>query len=170
MPAVEGNKYAIGNSGKHKAFETVEEMETAIQAYFTQCDDNMAEVYDKTTGTVRTVKKPIPYTVEGLCLALGCLERQTLLNYQKEKGYEEYFDTIKNAKMKIQHNKLIGGLNGTYNCAVAIFDMKNNCGYKDKQEVEQRTVQVDIDAKDLEGKSSAEVNRTYQDLLGNTGE
>ena len=64
-------------------------------------------------------------------------DRDTLLNYEKKTGYEEYFGTIKKAKLKIQKNKVERGLDGDSNPAVSIFDLKNNHGYKDKTEVEQ---------------------------------
>ena len=56
----------------------------------------------------------------------------TLLNYEKQKGYEDYFYTIKKAKRKIARNKTERGLTGESNPAVTIFDLKNNHGYKTK--------------------------------------
>lgn len=136
MAAPKGNQYAIGNSGKPKKYESVEEMEEVIQKYFDGCDSHTKEVYDKKNQEVKTIKDPIPYTIEGLALALDFDDRSSLLDYQKEKGYEEYFHTIKNAKLKVQQNKIVNGLNGNYNCAVAIFDLKNNHGYRDKNETD----------------------------------
>ena len=135
MPAPKGNKFAIGNPGNTKNFETPEELEEKIQEYFDVCDSNTTEVYVKSKAEIQTIANPIPYTIEGLCEVLGCT-RQTLLNYENREGYEEYFDTIKKAKMKIQRNKLERGLMGTSNPAVTIFDLKNNHGYKDQVEID----------------------------------
>lgn len=120
MPAPRGNKFAIGNSGKPKYWDSSDELQDAINEYFNDCDKG---------------KEPIPYTIEGLCEVLEC-DRVTLLNYEKKPGYEEFFSTIKKAKLKIQRNKLERGLMGKSNPALTIFDLKNNHGYKDKTEQE----------------------------------
>ena len=133
MAAPKGNKFAVGNPGTRKTFETVEELQAAIDVYFEECDSRYIEVYDKQSKTVKEISKPIPYTIEGLCLVLG-VGRETLLNYEKQPGYEDYFDTIKEAKLKIQKNKVERGLDGESSAPVTIFDLKNNHGYKDKSE------------------------------------
>jgi hypothetical protein len=133
MPAPKGNKFAIGSSGREKMFKTVGDLQDAIDCYFKECDDRNIQVYDKASQTVKIINKPIPYTIEGLCEVLDC-SRETLLNYESQKGYEVYFDTIKKAKLKIQRNKLERGLTGESNPAVTIFDLKNNHLYKDKTE------------------------------------
>lgn len=133
MAAPEGNKFAIGNSGREKIFSSVGELQSAIDKYFNECDNKTRKVYVKSMQEIQEVPYPTPYTIEGLCEVLDC-ERQTLLNYQKKEGYEVYFDTIKKAKLKIQRNKLERGLSGESNPAVTIFDIKNNHDYQDKTE------------------------------------
>lgn len=135
MAAPKGNKFGIGNSGKHKLWESPSDLQSDIDSYFSLCDEREVEVYSKSAQDVIKIKKPIPYTIEGLCDTLEC-ERETLLNYEKKEGYEEFFSTIKKAKLKIQRNKLERGLCGESNPAVTIFDLKNNHGYKDKTETE----------------------------------
>jgi hypothetical protein len=135
MPAPKGNKFAIGNSGKPKYWKTPEELQSAIDEYFIWCDMQKRQVYDKQKQKVVDLVYQVPYTIEGLCEILEC-DRHTLLNYEKTKGYEEYFTIIKKAKIKIQRNKLERGLTGESNPAVTIFDLKNNHKYKDKQEFE----------------------------------
>ena len=137
MAAPKGNKFAIGNSGKPKTWATPEKLQQDIEKYFEECDSRIIEVYDKKEQKVIPIKKPTPYTVEGLCEVLDC-DRVTLLNYQKQKGYEEYFSTIKKAKLKIQRNKLERGLDGDSNPAITIFDLKNNHGYVEKQEIQTK--------------------------------
>lgn len=136
MAAPKGNNFAIGNSGQSKRWETPEELQEDIDKYFDECDSKTVEVYDKSSQEVVKVKKQTPYTIEGLCDVLDC-ERMTLLNYEKKEGYEEFFYTIKKAKLKIQRNKIERGLDGDSNPAVTIFDLKNNHGYRDKSEVDQ---------------------------------
>lgn len=136
MAAKKGNQYAIGNSGKPKKYTSPEHMEEVIQEYFDKCDENMRKVYNKKTEEVEEISSPLPYTIEGLALALGFNSREALLNYEKAPGYEEYFGTIKKAKLKVQENKVVNGMIGEYNQAVTIFDLKNNHGYKDKTETD----------------------------------
>ena len=135
MAAPKGNTFAIGNSGLEKRWASPDELQSAIDVYFNECDNRVVQVYSKSAQELVSMSSPMPYTIEGLCDVLVC-ERQTLLNYQKKEGYEEYFDTIKKAKIKIQRNKVERGLIGESNPAVSIFDLKNNHGYKDKTEVD----------------------------------
>lgn len=86
-------------------------------------------------GKPIVVNKPKPYTIEGLCVHLN-IDRRTLLNYQKQKGYEEYFHIIKRAKLKINAELIEGTMTGKYKEGISIFNLKNNFGYTDKQEVE----------------------------------
>lgn len=131
MAAPKGNKFALGNKGTSKMWSTPEKLQSDIDEYFKECDKRVVKVYDKPSKSVHEIKKPIPYTIEGLCEVLDC-DRATLLNYERKKGYEVYFNTIKKAKLKIQRNKLERGLDGDSNPAVTIFDLKNNHGYEDK--------------------------------------
>jgi len=140
MAAPKGNKFAIGNSGKPKKWETPQELQKDIDAYFEWCDNNPIKItypsqIDKKTGKPLVYNEKRPYTIEGLCEVLEC-ERATLINYEKREGYEDYFYTIKKAKMKIQRDKVERGITGTGTASVIIFDLKNNHGYKDKQEVD----------------------------------
>ena len=130
MAAPKGNKFALGNPGKPKKWGAVEELQADINAYFKWCDDNPLRDRSDTQPEVTR-----PYTIEGLCAFLEC-DRVTLINYQQEEGYEEYFSTIKAAKNKIQQNKVERALSGLAPAATSIFDLKNNHGYRDKQETE----------------------------------
>jgi hypothetical protein len=72
----------------------VGELQDGIDKYFTECGE---------TGE--------PLTVTGLALALGTT-RETLMDYQ---GRDEYSDTVKKAKLKIENayeKRLIGRGNG----------------------------------------------------------
>ena len=100
-----------------KRFKTVEELQSLIDAYFVDCDES---------------KKP--YTIEGLCVKLE-IDRKTLLNYEKAKGYEQYFHTIKKAKDKVLQILTERALVGDNVPSISIFLLKNNYGYVDRQEV-----------------------------------
>jgi hypothetical protein len=108
-------------SGSLKKYETPEELQEAIDKYFANCNE-----------------EDIPYTVEGLTLALGFCDRSSLLDYEKEEGYEAHFHTVKKAKLTILNNKLTKAMKNKLNPTIVIFDLKNNHGFKDKQEIETK--------------------------------
>jgi len=130
MAAEKGNKYAEGNPGKPKKFKNKQEMQAAIDSYYDKCKENKE-----------------PRTIEGLCLALD-IERQTLLNYEKREGYEEYFDTVKRAKLEVQDDLIKRGLTGANNPTLTIFLLKNNHGYKDRSESDNNNVKININVID----------------------
>lgn len=99
--------------GRPLKFQSVEELEKKIDAYFADGSN-------------------VPYTICDLAVWLDC-DRQTLLNYQEK---EEFFGTIKKAKTRIEASIEKGALLGVYNPVFSIFNMKNNFGWKDKQEVD----------------------------------
>jgi len=120
--------------GRPKAFATPEDMEAAIQAYFDDCDNHTKKMMHPKTGDIIEVPAPKPYTVEGLCRVLD-IDRKTLLEYESLDSHAAFRNTVKKAKMFIQQRKVEGMLSGDYVTAGAIFDLKNNHGYVDKQEI-----------------------------------
>ncbi|VYU53356.1 hypothetical protein [Clostridium butyricum] len=121
-------------------WETPEELESVIEKYFNNC--------------IKSGEVP---TVTGLAFALGTT-RDTLLRYEKndecnwlkrcdESVRHAYRDTIKRAKSFIesryeqalfQQGKTVG----------AIFTLKNNYGYVDKQEIEQTNKRIEVKLED----------------------
>lgn len=88
--------------GRPLKFQTVEELDRAIQNYFAEQDPHTMSALVETgrdskgnmlfdTRTVLTDQKP--YTMTGLARALG-VDRKTLLNYKKR---DEYFPSIQGA-------------------------------------------------------------------------
>ena len=71
-------------------------------------------------------------TVTGLALALDFTSRQALLNYQIK---PEFVDTVKRAKLRIE-NHLEKTLYRHTGAAGVIFNLKNNFGWKDAQQLE----------------------------------
>lgn len=101
-------------AGRPKKYTEVEIMQQKIEMYFKECE-----------------KKNEPYTVTGLCLALDIC-RDTLAEYAKN---SEFSDTIKKAKLKVE-NYLEKHLITDNSTTGIIFNLKNNFGWTDKQQLE----------------------------------
>ncbi len=122
-------------AGRPLKYQTVEELQSAVDAYFR--DDCMmklgdAEIFAPTMG--------------GLACALG-VSRQTLVSYRDK---DEFLDTIKNARSKIGaalEQRLYSN-----SVAGVIFNLKNNFEWKDKQEVETKDVTHEVTDEDLNAK------------------
>lgn len=122
--------------GRPPMYETAEEMQEKIDAYFELCkgrvltDDEGGMIRDKYGIPIFIEVRPP--TITGLALALGFTSRQALLNYQAK---EEFVDTIMRAKAKVEcyaEERLFDkdGANG------AKFSLANNfVGWKEKQDV-----------------------------------
>lgn len=107
--------------GRPPKFESVEQLQNLIDAYFESCWEINND------GKNIQVR---PYTITGLANALDTT-RETLLDYQEK---DEFSDTIKRAKSIVEQyveEYLFTGKNQTG----AIFNLKNNYkGWKDKTE------------------------------------
>ena len=95
-------------------YEDIDLFQQKVTEYFDYCDKN---------------KKP--YTMSGLAYHLD-LDRKSLLNYSKN---EKFFPTIKKAKQKVE-TMLEEQLYRLGNNSGIIFNLKNNFGWIDKQEVD----------------------------------
>lgn len=124
--------------GRPLKFESVEILQKKIDDYFKSCWTQKIDMFgnpifikdskgNKTEDPVMV--QSIPYTITGLALALDT-SRETLLNYEEK---NEYFDTIKKAKERC-HNYAENSLYTGKNPTGAIFNLKNNYGWKDKVE------------------------------------
>lgn len=132
------------------------ELKLRINEYFDRCDPHteMRRVIDghgkegNALWVEREVLTPgVPYTITGLARALKT-SRETLLDYESGKyddkaddidaAGDKFSDTIKDAKLRVQQNAeefLMSGAPATG----AIFWLKNNAGWKDRQEVDHTT-------------------------------
>jgi len=108
-------------TGRPPKYDNPEQMQTAIDAYFDEVDG-------------------VP-TVTGLALALGFDTRHALLYYEHEKP--EFLTTIKRAKTRIEEaiERELMNRNGTV--TGLIFNLKNNFGWKDAQELTHVTEDED---------------------------
>lgn len=116
-------------SGRPLKFKTVKELEKRIDAYFADTNN-------------------LPYTITDLAVWLDC-DRKTLTNY---KNRDAYFPTIKKAKTKIEASIEKNALLGKYNPTFSIFNMKNNFGWEDKQEIDTTTTNKITIVNDLPSK------------------
>ncbi len=122
--------------GRPRKYNKVEDMQKAIDNYFKECDKNKD-----------------PYTMSGLALALDFDSRQSLLNYCDYNDDDDisFLDTIKRARARCEANVEKGLLSGKYNPTGAIFNLKNNYNWKDKQEIEadvNSSVEINIELSD----------------------
>lgn len=127
--------------GRPRKFETWQQMQEAIDAYFESCSP-WERYYDEEAGEEKVrIVPPTPLTIEGLAVALD-MDRSTLLTYEKNPEYEEFHNTVKKAKARIQADMVQRALTGDYNATISIFLMKNNYGYEDKyaHDVKQKRV------------------------------
>ena len=141
--------------GRPLKFKTVKELKEAIEAYFNSLyeplrDKDGLRVYD---GQQLVMVQTRVATVTALAVALDTT-RETLMDYEKgkhdDKGHEltadekaeneqiECFsDTIKKAKLRIQADTE-QALYSRNSVTGAIFSLKNNYGWVDKQEIETK--------------------------------
>lgn len=145
----------MSNAGRPPMYNTVEEMQEKIDAYFESCKGE--QVYDKEGNPlidkygVPIVFGQRPLTVTGLALALGFTTRLSLLNYQAK---PEFMNTILRAKTYIEQyaeERLYDkdGANG------AKFSLANNFeGWREKQTIEadvKNDVTINIELVEDEG-------------------
>jgi len=159
MPAPRYNIYAMGTqNGVKKKYENPDEMELLINGYFDGCFSQMVKLnsFGQPIKNPRyispeetpTLDKYITYmhtnhhpTISGLAAHLE-LDRHSLLNYEKKKGYEEFFTIIKKARGVIEAY-VEGSLFSKDSCTGAIFNLKNNFNWVDKKEVDMSGKFVD---------------------------
>ena len=125
MPAPKGNQYwRFGNPGRPKIFATPDELWDKAIEYFDWANANPWKKHEAVKAGDHfgeNVSVPIerPLSYEGFCL-FADISRQTLENYCKEDGYEEYFDTALKIKMIIDTQQLEGAMVGAFNPLVTM--------------------------------------------------
>jgi len=102
-------------AGRPLKFQSVQELQDRIDSSFSECEEKEKVV-----------------SVTGLALYLDT-SRETLLDYQEK---PEFSDAIKKAKLRCENWVEEGALSNKVNATSAIFNLKNNFGWKDKQEME----------------------------------
>lgn len=116
--------------GRPLIFKTLEELQIKIDDYFANCDNRIITIHNK-EGEDIGLTKAEPYTMSGLALSLG-IARQTLIDYENR---DEFLDAIKKARQKVEQD-VERRLMETNNQTGAIFNLKNNFGWRDKTETD----------------------------------
>lgn len=102
--------------GRPCIIETPEEFAAEAESYFLACDE---------AGE--------PYTVPGLCLALGFNHRNVLHEYGKKANFR---GTVSRARQVIEDQRAKMLVDGKLkNTSGVQFDLKNNFDYRDRQDL-----------------------------------
>lgn len=128
--------------GRPPKYKTPEEMEAVINKYFEDCDrgretvctDKAGRPLTDKEGKVLTYMRPLPYTMEGLDLALDFLSREARSRYKKKST--EFRDVITRARKKVINNLVTRGALGELNQQVVGLIIRTHGGYTDKQKVD----------------------------------
>ena len=102
--------------GRPLKYKNKEEIDQAIRAYFERCEE---------------IGKPL--TMSGLAVWLD-MDRRSLVNYGNR---EEFFLSIKRARAMIEASTEERMLMNELNVTGAIFSLKNNYGWVEKQEIKE---------------------------------
>ena len=137
----EKGQFIIGNPGREKTFTDPVELESHIDQYFIDQDNNPIIITEYHGKDADKCEKPVqrPYTIEGLARRLG-LTRQSLMNYNIKEGYEPFFVIITRAKEKIREQWIELGIAGVGGRDSFLkFQLINNAHYQDKSEIDHRS-------------------------------
>ena len=116
--------------GRPPKYTCKEDLQEAIDKYFKSCYAPLEEGQDP--DAYREALRPL--TIGGLAVSIGMC-RESLLNYEKK---EEFYAIIKEAK-DIVHAWAEERLFAGGQVAGCIFNLKNNYGWVDKQELDTNT-------------------------------
>lgn len=121
-------------AGRPRKIKTAAEFKESAVKYFKKCDSHMETRYTE-DGEPYEVNDPLPYTVEGLCNAIG-VSRFVLSSWEKQKN--AFGEAVVMVKQRITENRVVGGLRGRQNAGLVKFLLTNNdaANYRDKQEIE----------------------------------
>jgi hypothetical protein len=104
------------NPGRPLAYQTADELATAIEAYFTKCDIENR-----------------PYTLSGLGVALG-VDRKTVFNYSNK---DAFFPTIQAARARIESSLEENLVRvDTKNANGIKFALANNYGWEERAKID----------------------------------
>lgn len=161
-------------AGRPLKFESPEDMQLKIDAYFGDCDPHLAKrkiVKTKADGSTYIAEEDYiteqkPYTITGLALALDT-NRQTIINYVER---DAFFDTITRAKIRCEQFAEQHLFNGK-TPAGAVFSLKNNYGWKDESTVNNRnTVVEDLDSLEQLDQGKIEMSEEAEKELNKVNE
>lgn len=143
MPAPKGNKFweQRASHGRDTLFASPELLWEAAVEYFKWCDDNPMIEYDYRgkDATPVEIKKPIPYTMQGLCFYLDCNvfyfnQFEKAIKERKAEGKSKDTDegfslVISRIRDFMFNQKLSGAAAGLFNANIIAREL----GLSDKQ-------------------------------------
>lgn len=128
------------------------------------CEKETAELLDKLAWdeniiTVAQLLSSKPYSQQRYY--------EWVKKYTKDRKDEEYSESIKEKACKIieivEWRKQVWALTWKLNASFTIFDLKNNHGWKDKQEIDQTSRNINLD-KDISQMTDAELDALINKL------
>jgi len=120
MAAPLGNRYGVDSENFFKPKKyTPEEWCSKFVEYL---EDRQNKVWNKKeaiksgdmAGKVMDVPSSMPLSIESFCV-FARVAKDTFYNYEKKKGYEEYFDITTRIREIIEADQLDGATIGAYN-------------------------------------------------------
>jgi hypothetical protein len=120
--------------GRKRLFSSPEAMEAKAEEYFAYCANRTKEIYVEKLGDHIVISDPETPGIAGLCYFLGFEDRHGLAEYASL--YPEFSATCRKIRLRVE-SKVENRLNEAKNPVGAIFNLKNNFAWKDKQEVDQ---------------------------------
>lgn len=99
---------------------TAELLRKRANEYFRNCDNETKTVLTK-QGDLVEIDNPRPYTIEGLCVALG-IARETFRQWQNRDG--ELKEAAQEIHLRIAENHIVSAARGDTNSAMAQFILK----------------------------------------------
>ena len=116
--------------GRPRIYNSVEDFEEAINSYFDKVEEENKASLEKNGKLCRSPN------IAALCSHMGLL-KSVFYEYAKRKDSNDnvYSNSVKMASQRLELFKLENASLGMIREITTIFDLKNNHGYVDKQEV-----------------------------------
>lgn len=117
-------------NGRPREYQSVDDFNAKVEEYFKEIEDANEESMRKFGKLCRAPN------IAGLCLHLE-ISKETFYNYAKrvDGKNQSFVDSIKRASQALESYKLEKASLGQLKEITTIFDLKNNHGYVDKQEL-----------------------------------
>mgnify|MGYP001372000053 CR=1 FL=1 len=131
-----------GEVGRPLQYDDPLLMEAKMDQYFDQCDVDGR-----------------PYTVPGLCYALGFVDRNALSEYAKRPRFSS---TVKKARLKIEQQRAEKLVQPGQNTGGIIFDLVNNFDYVNPSHVKHSG---DADGDPIKTESTVKADESVNQLL-----
>jgi len=168
MPAPKGNQFAKDSGeGRPMEYASAKEWKTAIESYFTWCDNNPIQKNEALksgidAGRIIQIPTQRPYLIEGLCDFLN-ISVQTFHNYEKKEGYEDFFEASTWARNKVFSQNLTFGYTGAFDAGL----VARKLGIADKQEVKNNieggTLSINVGGTELNLSAGLEIRPPKQE-------